>query len=198
MPQLQVVSDKDLRDGPYHHRYLVPQAAKANVETASLTSATLRAVSAGVNTPFDPMGSRNVKVRVFLGADTAQSIADKTVTLTCVGVPRKTALEVAQPKGRTLFVATFTAGTSLVQNVNPITGATAATTDYREADTIDVSEPYTGYRVLDGTEDGSGGNDSEAVLEFDPMGMTVYCYITDWHADFDDLTTPEIHVSLER
>lgn len=186
------------KDGMYHHRYLAVAAAGASVESINLTAAALRAAYSGVNTPFDPLGSSTLRLRCWMAAATGQTINNETCGITIVGAPRPVTGEVSQPKGRTLLIASLTAGTSSGAGVHPVTGATVAGITFNEVDTITVTKAYTRYSVLDGTDDGSGGQNAEAVLEFDPCNLLIFVKFTAISATFDDVTTPRLDLSLER
>ncbi len=163
-------------------------------DTLSLTAAGLYvyADNATVDTPYDPHGAKTVEMRIYHGAAAAQALDNTTSTWTLVGVPHGA----GSPKARKLlsFVATSSSDTSAL---DPITGAaTAEAYIYSEPDTFATIKEWTRYKVLDGTGEEVGAEDSAAVIQFDPCGMKVFAFCTAVSAEFAGLTTPTIKATL--
>lgn len=149
----------------YWHRYNV-----ASNDTASTVGATLGALvddANGQNKAFAVKRCRNIEIGAWgVGSD------NDTYVVTAVGFDA--GVNGLFGVGRTLWVATHTFGTTTSVNIDPLTGAAAASTTFRAADTIAFTTQNTSVSVYDG----SGAN-GYARLVYDPLDHEyVFHYIT--------------------
>jgi hypothetical protein len=187
------IHQRDARFELVHHRHI--HIEDTSPETLDMEADSLYAQPDPdtLDTPFDPKGSQNVELRIAHGAATTEALDDTTSTWTIVGIPYSDGSETPPTRKLLEFVATAGAYTS---HKHPKTGEVDATLDYSEPDTFGSIKPWTRYKVLDGTDGGTGDQDVAGAIQFDPCGMKIMAICTAVSAGFAALTTPTVDAIL--